>query len=703
MRTNWLVMVCVFGAACTSGGADGPNQAPTAPEVSVSPLEPLSTDALVAHLVAESTDPDGDEITYSYAWIRDGVPQTSLTTDTVDAAETSRDEVWEVRVIASDGELTSAAGSATVSVRNAVPAVSATWARPTATAQDDLAVVIEATDGDADPLAVTYAWTLDGVPFAEATDTVSALVLAPGQIWHVVVTADDGHDGVSTAALDATILNSAPTVTDVVLSPSPAGDGDSLTATASVVDPDGDPVTLSWSFFQNGALFRTGADPVLTPSATVVGDTWTAEVIATDGATPTGPFRSNGVVIADLPPTQPLVVIRPEAPQPCDNLVCVDAVPSVDPDGPGVLSTLVWTRNGAVWDEPRARADVVPAWAVEPGDVWSCSYTGTSNGLTGNAGVDTVTVGDGHAVETFPVTGPGPTELLIAIDDRSSAAAVQPLLAAAMPTLLDELNLANVDYRVGVLAASSGGRLVRTAAGVPYVDRQTPDAALTLSAMVQVGNRGSSQDVLGATLKALTGPVATTDNAAFFRPGERLAILWVIPSLSISYWNDDNFSAPLERRFGRSNIDVRLLTYGAPSGFCYFSTPDSFTKILRHLSGDGSDATSACSGPLHNVMTHFSNDAAVLPWTFALGRYTELVTLAMIDPQGSYVAGSIGHSLQVGPWKVILHENAVPAGFTLEVGYTYQCTGSREDQHPPGWIPTGDTGPGADTSAHTGL
>jgi hypothetical protein len=83
------------------------NNPPSAPEVDVAPDVALTIDDLIATITSESADPDGDAITYTYQWYRDGVlEQTTTTTalsDTLPSALTARGEVWRCVVIPNDG------------------------------------------------------------------------------------------------------------------------------------------------------------------------------------------------------------------------------------------------------------------------------------------------------------------------------------------------------------------------------------------------------------------------------------------------------------------------------------------------------------------------------------------------------------------------------------------------------------------------
>lgn len=85
------------------------NTPPTAPEIEISPEGPGAGDDLICLVVEEATDPDGDDLTYSFSWTRDGEPWTGETHrthhdgDTILAAHTADEEVWTCAAFASDG------------------------------------------------------------------------------------------------------------------------------------------------------------------------------------------------------------------------------------------------------------------------------------------------------------------------------------------------------------------------------------------------------------------------------------------------------------------------------------------------------------------------------------------------------------------------------------------------------------------------
>ena len=78
-------------------------------------------------------------------------------------------------------------------------------------------------------------------------------------------------------------INTPPGTPTVSLSPDPALTTDNLQAAVSIdSDPDGDPLTYSYEWFENGVLssYITSSVP---SAATNKGELWTVRVVASDG------------------------------------------------------------------------------------------------------------------------------------------------------------------------------------------------------------------------------------------------------------------------------------------------------------------------------------------------------------------------------------------------------------------------------------
>jgi len=97
------------GTPLTSDTLYAINTPPPAPELVFSPAEPTDVEDVQCVIDAQDPDLDGDSITYTFAWTRNGTAFTSATTtthtgDTVAASDRSEDDEWECTVTPHDGE-----------------------------------------------------------------------------------------------------------------------------------------------------------------------------------------------------------------------------------------------------------------------------------------------------------------------------------------------------------------------------------------------------------------------------------------------------------------------------------------------------------------------------------------------------------------------------------------------------------------------
>ena len=286
------------------------NGAPTAPTVTLSPTAPTTDDALVASLSAPSVDPDGDALTYTYAWSRFGVPATECTSDTFPASTTSRGDVWTVDVSASDGRMSSPVGSASVTIGNSAPVVDAVSLSPaTLFTGDEATAVSGASDPDGDPLTFTYDWYVDAALVQSGgMDALSGVVhFDRGQTVWVTVTASDGATSDSATSAPIVVGNTPPTPPDVHIEPGAPEAGDPLTCMASISDPDGDRVTYTFTWDVDGVGYTGATDG--TASSTVDGadvlngQVWTCTVVADDGLESSEPGVVSVIVGSLFPAT----------------------------------------------------------------------------------------------------------------------------------------------------------------------------------------------------------------------------------------------------------------------------------------------------------------------------------------------------------------------------------------------------------------
>ena len=254
VRSTWLLLLV---AACTGDPPAGKDT-----DTDDSPdLDPLVTPTVrflddrpptTADLVAEVLEPD-PTATYLWSWTVDGSARADLTTPTVPASETLKDQLWAVSVVASRGEETTTPATATLRIRNSAPDATVTLSPDAPTAEDAITATVDATDADGDPIDLRYRWTVGGILTAVTGDTLPPGSTAKGMLVSVEVTPTDGDDEGAKATVSLTIANGAPRITATSLLPVNPLTGTPLVGTVTRSDPDGDPLTLTFTWYVDGA------------------------------------------------------------------------------------------------------------------------------------------------------------------------------------------------------------------------------------------------------------------------------------------------------------------------------------------------------------------------------------------------------------------------------------------------------------------
>jgi cysteine-rich repeat protein len=328
------------------GGADPVNNAPTAPVISLAPALPVTTDDLSVSIVVPASDDDGDDVTYAYRWLKDGAVLDDLSADTVPAARTQKGETWTAVVLADDGEDQSLPAQASVTIGNALPTATVTFAPVAPTRAAPLQAVTELQDADADAVTATFSWTAEGVPVAQIGDTLPAEGLIRGQTITVRVTPNDGDDDGDVVTASVVVENALPTVERVTIAPEGAITTDvELTANVDgAFDVDGDEVTLTWRWFVDDVEVVDVTGPVLPAFVARKGQTVVVDVTPNDGIAAGVTRASDPVVIADAAPSLVGASIDATEVREASVLSCVLSG-FVDVDGDADQSLVRWFVN----------------------------------------------------------------------------------------------------------------------------------------------------------------------------------------------------------------------------------------------------------------------------------------------------------------------------------------------------------------------
>jgi len=269
--TTFTLRVTVFdGRGGSAQGSIPVEVAPPAsqnrPPVLTTPVAtPDTVDSRgIVSLSTSASDPDSDPI--AYAWTQEpATPAGSFTDATAFnpiwfAPRVPTQTTFSLRVTASDGRGGTDTETVPVTVRafvNNAPAISAGPSASATTVNEQQAITLSVTaeDPDGDPL--TYAWsqTAPGSPTGTFSNpsvsnpTWTAPDVTANGTYTLRVTITDGQGGSTQGSINITVqkVNLAPVVSAISSSSNSLSAGDTGTFTISASDPDGDPLTISWS------------------------------------------------------------------------------------------------------------------------------------------------------------------------------------------------------------------------------------------------------------------------------------------------------------------------------------------------------------------------------------------------------------------------------------------------------------------------
>ncbi len=399
-------LTCTATATDADGGTDGDSAAatvtntdPLVTSVDIRPNPATNDDTLTCTVAAG--DADGGAPTFTYAW-------TSVTAGTALGAGASLDlttvavassDLVRCTATASDADGGSATGAADITIDNRAPAVTVALAPSTdVSSGDTLTCTAAAADADGDSVTASFAWTVNGAS-TDATSTSStestlAGAFTYGDVVACTATAIDGKGGSGSDSASVTITNAAPVVTGVTLSPATAQTNDTLTAGATVSDPDGDPTTTRYDWYVDGALVLSGSGTTLS-GATYFdkGEVVHVDVVASDADASTT-VASTGIAIDNTAPGAPVLAISPSSASAGDTLVCTVATGSSDVDGDAITYAMTWTVDAAAFAGTTTTTwpdDTVPGANVDLGETWICTATPDDGEDDGTSATTTIT------------------------------------------------------------------------------------------------------------------------------------------------------------------------------------------------------------------------------------------------------------------------------------------------------------------------
>ena len=225
-------------------------------------------------------------------------------------------------------------------------------------------------DPDGDPL--TYQWNQTAGPEVTLSDgTAVSPTFTPtmADIYEFSLVVDDGElaslpDQVTVTVRD---VNSPPTAPVVGITPGSPLSNDNLVCEIITpsTDPDGDPITYSYSWYKDDVVQPGLTSSTVHSSNTAKGETWQVVVTPNDG-TDDGPSASDQVTIGNSPP---VAHAGPDQIVMVNAQVTLDGSSSYDPDGDPL--THLWTQTAGPEVSLSDNTDVGPAFTPSEGGTYT--------------------------------------------------------------------------------------------------------------------------------------------------------------------------------------------------------------------------------------------------------------------------------------------------------------------------------------------
>jgi formylglycine-generating enzyme required for sulfatase activity len=334
------------GTPAISGTVVVANSLPLIGSVSLSPTLAYETSTMTA-TVSGALDPDGDALTFIYAWYVNGVVVRSGGTSTLTGLDFDKGDVVQARVTPFDGAgLGTTISSGSVTVQNSVPSGTSVAISPAALAAGLTASCLPAgwSDADGGAEAWRYAWRVNGGAAGSAA-TLSSASFNKGDSVVCVATPDDGEGlGAPLTSAAVTVANTPPTLASVALSTLSPTESDPLSVVlGAIADADGDTASVRYAWTVNGVV--VASSPTLAASFFARGDSVQVTVTPYDGTMAGAAVSSEVATVANSAPTIGPVSLSPATVY-TDGTLTASATGS-DLDGDTVSLSYAWTVNGS--------------------------------------------------------------------------------------------------------------------------------------------------------------------------------------------------------------------------------------------------------------------------------------------------------------------------------------------------------------------
>ncbi len=291
-----------------------------------------------------SSDADGHTVIESIVWYEDGV-LTSFNGSSISASELDVGETWTVRVTPNDGYVDGIYAEEMITISNTDPVITV----PVISSSDgsdiynNSVLTCSATASDSDELVnPSYSWSVGSSNYNGPTLDLSNTSISPMSSIECVASVADSNGGSASASTTVTIDNRTPMVDSMTISPDPTYWDQDMTIEATFVDFDGDNVTASYVWHEEGVVTAYTGDTI-PASELEPGEEWTVYITPNDG-------HENGndafmvITIDNYTPSVDTVLITPNTDVTTDSELLCSGTGS-DPEDGSLSPTYEWYVN----------------------------------------------------------------------------------------------------------------------------------------------------------------------------------------------------------------------------------------------------------------------------------------------------------------------------------------------------------------------
>ncbi len=644
------------------------NNAPTVDSVTISPSTGVTTSTTLS-CTATASDLDGGSPTITYAWSNGGSSLGTGASVTLTAASSSPGDSVSCTATATDSDGGTASDSASVTVENSDPTVDSVVISPSSgvTTSETLTCTATASDPDGGSPTSSYAWSNGSTSLGTgASLTLTSSTSAPGDSIACTATATDSNGGTGTASTSVAVVNSAPSVTGVSISPDPAYAADTLScAYSGYSDPDGDADASTMAWTVNTVAAGSGSS---LSGGFVGGDTVSCAVTPSDGSD-TGTPVSDSLVVSNTPPELDDVTLSPDPAYEGDTLTCTPGS-YADDDGDTATFSYTWDVAGV---DPGVTTSTLSSTYFDRDETVVC-------GATPNDGTD-----DGSMVGSNGVTISNSAPSITSVTVSPTSPSTSDTLTCSYSGYSDadgDSDASTYAWTVDGAAAGSGSTLGATlSSGDVVVCTVTPhdgtDAGAALSDSVSVANTPPEVDSV-----TLSPTSAYTDDV-------------ISPSVSTSDGDGDTVSVSYQWYVDGTAVGA---TGTSLDGASYFDKDQDVYVVVTP--NDGTEDGTAVSSSSVTVL-NTAPEAPVISVDPAdpsagVDDLTCLVDTDSTDADGdsvtyttswtvdgvSYASGGSADTADTGAWSgpstTTWTDDTVPAEDTLP-GEEWICTATPND------------------------